>query len=474
MRLKLILFMLLSILIINNSQAQYKISIEIKDNKDTMLILGNYYLSGTFAIDTAYSKKPGKFIFQKKDKHLENGIYFFANTTGRYSEFVIDNESNFTITTNEEDWAKHIKSKGSKSNSLYFEYMNNNFVFSDKVGELNKERANMTKEAYEMAVNNLRLRSDTLKEEFLKNNPNHLLSKVLTATKDIEIPEINPIYKNDGSLDSAAMQLERYNYYVNHYFDNVDLQFDGLLRTPRAVFYDYYNKYWDEVMKFQPIDSIFKYANIVIDKSRGSKQMFKYLVHDITERYLKSHVMGHDEIYVRMIKKYYESGEANWMKPSDLDKEIERANKWEKLSRGKVVPDIQCPDTNDLVHSLYSLNSKYKILIFWAYDCGHCATEIPKLYNFYKENKDVYNVEVMAVNSGMDLKQWREFIVKKGLNWLNVNGLVANYDWHSYFDISSTPYIVILDKDNRIIAKKISAENIPNFIKYYDQGLIRL
>jgi hypothetical protein len=52
--------------------------------------------------------------------------------------------------------------------------------------------------------------------------------------------------------------------------------------------------------------------------------------------------------------------------------------------------------------------------------------------------------------------------------------LVANYDWHEYFDIESTPVVLILDKDNRIIGKKIPADNIENYIKLYNEGKIKI
>ena len=184
--------------------------------------------------------------------------------------------------------------------------------------------------------------------------------------------------------------------------------------------------------------------------------------------------MGHDEIYINMINRYYASGDATWMPPSAIDKEVVRARKWENSMLLKTVPDLACPDTNGIVHSLYELKAKYKILIFWSYDCGHCQTEIPKVFTFYKNFKDIYNLEVMAVNSGTDIQQWKNKVKSFNLQWLNVNGLVANYDWHDYFDVESTPLILILDKDNRIIGKKVPASNIENYIKLYDEGKIKL
>lgn len=468
-----ILFIALLFAIPTSLSAQYRIKIDIEGNKDSMLILGNYYLDATYAFDTAYSSK-GSFLFEDKERELYDGIYFFANSSGKYAEFILDNERRFALKTKDEDWSKHIETKNSKANKLYFEYMKNNFEFADKAKEISQNKEGLSEAEKDEKMKQLRLKSDSLKEIFLNQNPNHLLSIVLNSTKEIDIPEPAKKYLEDGSLDSNSMQQERYNYYISHYFDNINLGVEGILRTPSAVFFSKYDRYWNEIMKYQHNDTIIKYANHWIDKSRGSKQVFKFFVHDITERFLQSAVMGHEEIYIRMIKKYYESGEADWMGPSDLDKEVARANKWSKTMRGKVLPDIQCPDTNDVIHGFYDLDAKYKVLIFWAYDCGHCSKELPQLYEFYKDNKDVYDVEVMAINSGVDLDKWKEFIRSKKLNWLNVNGLVSNYDWHDYFDMNTTPYIVILDRDNKIIAKRISAGNIQNFIKYYEEGLITL
>lgn len=455
-----------------SSKAQYSINLEIEGNKDSIMFLGYYYLKNTYATDTAYNKK-GKFIFENKTKSLEPGIYFFSNAQGKYCEFLIDKEQKFSLITDEKDWVKNMKVKKSKDNEKYFEYLRGTSYFGEQANNVAKLKGKISDEEYNKRIESIRVGNDSVKEGFIINNPNHLLTKILMATRNIEIPEPKLIYKEDNSVDSAAMQNKRYDYYIHHYFDNMDLQCDGLLRTPEAVFSKSYNYYWDELMKYQTKDSIFSFAVHWIEKARGSKLMFKYMVHDITERYLKSPYMGHDEIYINMINKYYASGDATWMPPSAIDKEVARAKKWENARLMKTVPDLACPDTNDVVHNLYSLNSNYKILIFWSYDCGHCATEIPKFFNFYKKYKDLYNIEVMAVNSGTDIEQWKEKVKNLKLDWLNVNGLVANYDWHEYFDIESTPVVLILDKNNRIIGKKIPADNIENYIKFYDEGKIK-
>ncbi len=454
-------------------KAQYSINIDVKGNKDSILILGYYYLDNTYAIDTAVNKK-GKFSFEKKGKTLDPGIYFVSNTNGKYIEFIIDKEQKFSLSTLEEDWLNNIKVSKSKDNEIYYDYIRSTTKLSVEANELGKKKKELGEENFNKQIAQINEKNDSIKNVFMKTYPNHLLSKVLKATQYVEIPKFDNIYKKDGSVDSSAMQNQKYNYYIHHYFDNFDFQCDGLLRTPKAVFHQTYNYYWNEMMKYQTKDSIFNLAVYWIEKARGSKLMFKYMVHDITERYLKSPYMGHDEIYINMINRYYASGDATWMPPTALDKEIARAKKWENSMLLKTVPDLACPDTNGNVHNLYSLNAKYKILIFWAYDCGHCQTEIPKVYEFYKKSKEIYNLEVMAVNSGTDVQLWKNKVKSLNLEWLNVNGLVANYDWHDYFDVESTPLILILDKDNRIIGKKVPASNIENYIKLYDEDKIKL
>lgn len=66
-RYNFILIALASLFFSVQSMAQYSISVEIKDNKDSVMYLGNYYLKGTYALDTAYNKK-GKFVFLRKKK----------------------------------------------------------------------------------------------------------------------------------------------------------------------------------------------------------------------------------------------------------------------------------------------------------------------------------------------------------------------------------------------------------------------
>ncbi len=470
------LILILSLAILGGAQtlfAQYEIKLEIKGCKDSCLILGHYYLDKTYAIDTAWNKN-GKFVFKKQDKSLESGIYFFSTTKGKFCELIIDNEKKFSLKTDDSDWTYNMKVKGSETAKVYYEYMKANKPLNDSVSKLMKAKSTITAEEYEMRNKALQEYGDSLKTQFMEKYPEHLLSKVLRATKAVVVPEF-PVYNDEnGKPDSVEWSNRRWYYYKQHFFDNIDLSCSGLLRTPSSVFHRSYEYFWNNIMKYESVDSVLVYADMLIEKAKGSKAMSRYLMHNITERYLQSPIMGHDKVYVEMVKRYFKTGKAEWLSPSAIETEVLRAEKWENLLIGKTVPNLACPDVNDQWHDLATMNHKYKILIFWSPDCGHCSTEVPKYHEFYKQYKEIYDLQVMAVNTESDTAHWKKFIEEKQLSWVNVNGLVANYDWRDYFDVVKTPAIYILDRNNVIVAKNIQADNIAKIMELLDSGKLKL
>jgi thiol-disulfide isomerase/thioredoxin len=452
------------------TQAQYKIKLEVKGSKTDTLLLGYYYLGNTYAIDTSLNNK-GKFEFKNKTKKLEDGIYFFTDNKGKICEFIIQGNANLTFTTDDNDWSNNMN-VNDKQEKVYFDYLKQSNFYTNDFKKLREEKNKITNDEYLKRVEILKQKADSVKNNFIKNNPNHLLTKVLMCSKPIDEVEIKPIYKEDGTVDSLKMKIERFNYYKRHYFDNIDLSCGGLLRTPKSVFANNYNTFWDNLMKYEKVDTIIYYANNIIEKAKNNSLMYRYLINDITNRYLQDGVMGHDAVYVSMIDKYFKSGIATWMSPSDVEMNVKRADKWRNLLVGKQIPDLACPliDTTTAWHHLDELKTKYKVLIFWSIECGHCTTEMPKMATFYNKNKDKYNMEIFAVHTEGDIKQRDDFVKKYNMNWINVNGLYANYDWRTYFDIEKTPIIYILDNNNKILAKNISAENIEQVMDILEKG----
>jgi thiol-disulfide isomerase/thioredoxin len=141
---------------------------------------------------------------------------------------------------------------------------------------------------------------------------------------------------------------------------------------------------------------------------------------------------------------------------------------------GQKAPNMIMLDTNNQLVSMYNINADYLILLFWDPDCGHCEQEIPKLKEFYDTNKEKYNLEIFSVCSDTSIAKWKQGIIKRKMNWINVDGpRTLTGDYHEQYDISTTPVIYILNRKKEIIAKHLQTDQIPQFLKNYHHATFK-
>ena len=104
----------------------------------------------------------------------------------------------------------------------------------------------------------------------------------------------------------------------------MDFSDSRILRTP--LFFSKMEQYLDKMTAQSP-DSIIISANILVDKSKASFEIFKYVVSHITSKYERSKIMGMDAVFVNMVEKYYITKMCTWVDEEQLKKIIERAEK---------------------------------------------------------------------------------------------------------------------------------------------------
>ena len=436
----------------------YKITVQIKNAKDTVLYMGYYLGKYTPAMDTAYPNKKGQFVFSSDTAELKPGVYFFSNPQGRYAEFIVNlDRPVFTLSTDEVNWITNMQVKGSPENQAFYEYQKINHKYYNLSDSTLKNTPD--KELGKKRARELRSELDGIQEDMIKQHPEYLFCRMLKAVKPIDVPQ------TDEKGDTLTRQ-QRAEYYGDHYFDNMSLDCNAMLRTPPAVFFDRVEGFFNGYLGQASPDVICEYADKVIEKARPAKEVFQFLVYYLAEKYLQSHVMTHDAVYVHMIEKYYATGEAFWASPSDIDSEVERATRWKRLLVGETAPDFGVL-YKEQWHHLSDIKNKYTLLIFWSPSCGHCATMIPALHDFYQKHAKKYDIGTFAINTDIhEEDKWQEFIKNKNLyDWNNYNGGVANVDWKDLYDVVSTPVIYLLDKNHKILAKKVDAKILTEIFK---------
>jgi thiol-disulfide isomerase/thioredoxin len=120
-------------------------------------------------------------------------------------------------------------------------------------------------------------------------------------------------------------------------------------------------------------------------------------------------------------------------------------------------------DSTDNYQSLYAVNSPYTILYFWDPDCGHCKKATPKVKAFYDKVK-TKGVQVYAACTEVEMDKWRKYIRENNLDWINVADPKLQNNFRHEFDVTTTPQIFILDKDKKIMAKKIDEDTMEKIL----------
>ena len=306
----------------------------------------------------------------------------------------------------------------------------------------------------------------TKHRELLKTTSETTQSKTLKVFVDLmrdpEIPEI--IIDDNIQNKDSVLRIKKYYYYKNHFFDYVDFSDSTILRTP--LFDSKITQYITEVISKVP-DTVSKEAIKLIEKSKANKNVFRYVTVYMLKYNEESKLMGMDRVFVDVAKKYYLTGEADWVDSTILSNIKTRVQYLEYNLLGDQAQDLQNLQTNDHKQiSLYDIDAKYTVLIFWETNCGHCKKVVPKLYKNYMDmiTKGV-DVEVLAICTHPEVEPWEKFIEEKQITeWINAYDKYRFTNFKLFYDVNFTPSMYLLDKNKRIIAKRLDADQIKSFI----------
>ena len=87
---------------------------------------------------------------------------------------------------------------------------------------------------------------------------------------------------------------------------------------------------------------------------------------------------------------------------------------------------------------------------------------------FYDKFKKELDVEIYAVCTNADEREgWVKYINEHNLDWINVEDPEQKTAYKYLYDIYSTPVIYLLDKEKKIIAKRLGAEDLEGFIRHH-------
>jgi thiol-disulfide isomerase/thioredoxin len=478
------------------SAQEYNIKINLKGAKDTMVYLVKYTWDQQYIEDTCKNVKDGVIQFKGK-RTLDKGVYILVSEgKAVYFDLFVNESQKFSISADVADIANSLKSD-SKENQDFFTYVKFITGKSRDFGKFREQTKGMnTKDSLAFMTSKIAgLDVDVKKFEadFMTKVKGSYVYDVLNLKMEKEPKDVPKASNNRPD------SIYSYYYYRNHFFDGVNFKDERIIRTP--FFDDRVKRYFDQIVFSNP-DTIITEIDKMLGKCEEGNLVYNLLLGHFTYKYEQSKVMGFDKIFVHLADKYIISGRAKEVYTEETVKSIkERVDIMRNLLLDAKVSDLFVIDTTDgakvrkmgfdtastvqsvtdlyvknttalssMFKTLYNVQAKYTVLVFWAVDCGHCKTEIPKLNEELQKMQSELDFKVFAVQTKDDMyDDWKKFIAKENLkNFMHVYDPVHINDLKVRFDIYSTPVIYILDKDKRIKAKRIGSEQVPDLLKTLD------
>ncbi len=450
----------------------YKVTLQAPQYHNGIAYL-TYHMGKNLAVeDSAAVSSKGIAIFTGKKK-LPAGIYAMVLPGKNKSvDFLIDKEQLISIKIDTTDLLAKTIVTGSPANILLQQYQNTIATKAKQLdGEKNAYNTSKTKAdsaLHEARYNKYNKELNDYRATIIKTQPKSMLAALLNAMKDPAVLNNNPITHNDS--------LQNYYYYKSHYWDGVTFMDDRIIRTP--FFLPRLEKYYRELMVPEP-DSIIKEADYQLLLARSSPEMYKFLLNWLTDEYMNPKYMGQDAVFVHLFENYHSKGLSSWLNEKQMEAVSRRAYMLMANLIGAKAADLEMVDSLAKPTPLYSVDAAYTVVVFWDPTCGHCKEELPHIDSAYRSSWKEHDVKMYAVlsaDSKEDLKaEWLKYIGQHHLgDWVNVyqtKEIEASITaaqkpgYRQLYDITLTPTLYLLDKEKRIVAKKLNWQQMDELLQ---------
>ena len=448
------------------AQNGYHIQGTVKGIRPGAYTLAHYFGADQYIVkDTAVADAEGRLVFSGT-KPLPGGLYMLMwPEKRRLADFVIGKEQHFTFNTDTANVVNHMRIEGSPDSELFYQYQQRLSGYSGEISFLKAQQQLRRDMLGQTKINAIQRQIMEYFRQFVKENAGTLTGKMLAATGEIHLPP--PPKRPDGSPDSAWL----FRYYKAHYWDNFDFSEESLVRTP--LLHRRLNRYIQD-LTFQDPDSLIQSADFVIGKALkgGSKELPAYCIWYLTNQAETPSTVGGDAVFVHLAEKYYLGGIMPITDSSTVQNIRSKVQTLKPLLVGKPMPALALTDTTGQLRPLADVKANYTVVFFYDPDCGHCRESTPALKEFYEKNKTSLGVRVYAASVARAPEQWKKYIREFGVQeWIHGYDYSFRINFRKDFDVNNTPMVYVLDKDKKIIARRLPVEQLDSFMDFHEKRL---
>jgi thiol-disulfide isomerase/thioredoxin len=448
----------------------YRIEVTIDGVKDSTLYIAMYSGTTKYAIDTAQIDGQGRAVFQK-EKPLTGGMYLVAMGGMQLFDFLISDEKSqhFSIHTGANDYYGNLTFKNSPENTALIDFQRTLGTQQKKISNL-VERSKIDTTLKTMVQDSVKIIEEYVKDYIKTNREKYegkLLASILRAAFPVptpapDIPETAP--KRDSLLWAYY-----YQYSKNHYLDNINFSDPRLIYTPvlKPHIEDYFNK-----IILQLPDSLIPQVDYVLRLSEANHEVYSSVLSLLFNKYVEADIMGMEKVAVHIGREYIMTGKADWLDSTAVAKIKEYVEHNQYSLIGMQAKDLKLQSLTGQFESIYDIQSPFLALVFYEPDCGHCQKEVPLIHEVYKKYKDK-GLQVFAVYGEYIYDKWVKFVTENKLEWINVwdgyekrDNVSVGSNFREYYNVYSTPQIYLLDKNRKIIGRRLNAEILEDILKH--------
>jgi len=464
---KLIVFLLLGLITfpVDMLAQPFQVKVALEGLKDTNIFLAHYYGSKILKIDSTRLDRTGTGLFKFKEVRAK-GIYVIYLNKDKYFDFLMGADQQFSIHASFEPQVKRVF-EGAKETEEFQKYQEFLTAQRNKQQKLQKEYEShkSNPDSVKIVTADIEALNKVMESYWEKKSAEFDGTFFADFLRSMIFPRPEPVVvpadcKNPDSLK----WVKNYNFMVAHYWDNFNFAQPGMIRSP--LIDGRLDNYFKNTLLQIP-DSFLRPTFVLIEKAKANEEMFRYISLQRLNDAITSEVMGMDKVFVAIAERYFLNGNGAWLDSTALAKVKEKVRVTKPNLIGNLAPELKLPDSEGNYFSLRQMNSKYTILLFWEPNCSHCKKTVPQLYkDLYLPLKDK-GVDIYAVCTQNKKDDWLKAISEyKIYDWTNVWDPSVTSNFHSLYDVFSTPVIYILDPTKHIIAKRLDVDSALKFLNH--------